>query len=428
MKTVKLLTLTSRNYLIIFLVLSLIFFAVFYGIIRMEVYESTDEVLYNKKEHILSQFKKQKGNISSEVFAYAGFTIQPATDPSGASAAMADRYSDTLIFEPVDREWDEFRKLSSYFELKGVVYRLEIVNARLETHEIVGGIVQSLVVVFIMMVGVFYLTTRYFSKRLWQPFYRTLQQLNDFEVDKMQALDLTDSRIEEFTALNKSILQLTHRTRGAFLNQKQFIENASHEMQTPLAIALSKLELLIEDPQLTERQSEIIQALINSTHRLAKLNRTLLLLSKIENQQFMEKEGVRLKPLFEEILTYFEEQKENLQLKVTTEISQDATVNANPVLVDLLFTNLVKNAVSHNVLQGSVRLVVDHKTCTISNTSSGEAIPEGKLFQRFYKQSIYKDSWGLGLALVKKICMINQWPISYSKQDAVHTFTVQFKT
>src|SRR6185295_16708338 len=138
-------------------------------------------------------------------FAYAGFSIHPAS----VRAQNSDRYSDTLIYEPVDREWDEFRKLSSYFELDGRAYRLEIVNARLETHEIVDSIVQSLAVVFILMVGVFYLTTRYFSKRLWQPFYSTLQQLNDFEVDKLQGLNLTASRIEEFTELNKSILELT---------------------------------------------------------------------------------------------------------------------------------------------------------------------------------------------------------------------------
>ena len=423
MKPVKLLTLTSRNYLIIFLVLTLFFFAVFYGIIREEVYESSDEVLYNKKEHIIDQFKRNGERISDDVFAYANFSIRPVL----GRIQIPDRYSDTLIFEPIDREWDEFRKLSSYFELEGRAYQLEIVTARLETHEIVGSIIQSLVVVFILMVTVFYLTTRYFSERLWQPFYSTLQKLNDFEVDKMQTLELTASRIEEFAALNKSIMELTDRTRSSFTNQKQFIENASHEMQTPLAIALSKLELLIEDPHLTERQSEIIQALINSTQRLAKLNKTLLLLSKIENQQFMDKEEVRLKPLFEEILTYFEEQKENLQLQVTMEIQEEAIVMANPVLVDLLFTNLIKNAFSHNIPGGSVHLGANQKTCVISNTSSGDTIPEAKLFQRFYKQSIYKDSWGLGLALVKKICTINQWPISYSKQGAIHSFTVDYK-
>ena len=423
MKPVKLLTLTSRNYLIIYLVLTFFFFAVLYFSIRREVYESTDEVLYNKKKHITEQFKRNGGRISEDVFAYDHFSIRPVA----GRVPRSDRYSDTLIFEPVDREWDEYRKLASSIEWEGRVYRLEIVNARLETHEIVDSIIQSLAVIFILMVAVFYLTTRYFSKKLWQPFYSTLRKLNDFEVDTMQGIDLDVSRIEEFTALNKSILELTERTRNSFINQKQFIENASHEMQTPLAITLSKLELLIEDPHLTEPQSEIIQALINSTQRLAKLNKTLLLLSKIENQQFMEKEEVRLKPLFEEILTYFEEQKENLQLSVTMGMQQDAAVVANPVLVDLLFTNLIKNAFSHNRLHGSVHLIVNDKKCTISNTSTGDAIPEGKLFQRFYKQSVYKDSWGLGLALVKKICTLNQWTISYKEHDGIHSFTVQYK-
>src|SRR6185295_5356155 len=118
MKPVKLLTLNSRNYLIIFLVLTLFFFAVFYVSIREEVYESTDEVLFNKKEHILSQFKSNRGRISNEVFGYAGFSIHPTTNQRQVGG-ISDRYSDTLIYEPVDREWDEFRKLSSYFELDG---------------------------------------------------------------------------------------------------------------------------------------------------------------------------------------------------------------------------------------------------------------------------------------------------------------------
>src|SRR5258706_2667814 len=164
MKPVKLLTLTSLNYLIIFLVLTLFFFAVFYSIMREEVYESTDEVLYNKKEHIIDQFKRNGGRISAEVFAYAGFSIHPVLGTAGNS----DRYSDTLIFEPVDREWDEFRKLSSTFDWGGRTYRLEIVSARLETHEIIGSIIQSLVVVFIFIVGVFYFATRYFSQRLFR--------------------------------------------------------------------------------------------------------------------------------------------------------------------------------------------------------------------------------------------------------------------
>ena len=423
MKPVKLLTLTSRNYLLIFLVLTLCFFGVFYFMIQKEVLSSTNEVLYNRKVHIVEQFKKNGGILPQETFKYSDFSITPVLD----SQLRQDRYADTLMYEAVDSEWDEFRKLSSTFELNEKFYRLDIVIARLETHEIVESILQSLLIVFILMVAVFYFTTRYFSKKLWQPFYNTLQQLNNFEVDQGKELDLNPGRIEEFIELNKSIKDLTERTRNTFHNQKQFIENASHEMQTPLAITQSKLELLIEDPHLTEPQSEIVQTLINSTQRLARLNKTLLLLSKIENQQFLEKEKVDLKILVREILTNFEEQQERLKIKVEEHLGDNITIDANRMLMDLLLTNLIKNAFFHNKQGGSVHLQISNNSFSISNTSSGEPIPEAKIFQRFYKQSTNKESWGLGLAIVKKICDINQWRISYSKTDSTHSFNILFQ-
>ena len=421
MKPVKLLTLTSRNYLFIFLALTLFFFGVFYFMIQKEVLSSTNEVLYNRQMHILEQFRKSGNSISPEVFGYTDFQITPVE-----KSIPETRYADTLIYETVDTEWDEFRKLTSTFESGGKFYRLDIVIARLETHEIVESILQSLVIVFLLMVTVFYFTTRYFSKKLWQPFYNTLQQLNNFEVDQSKGLDLPPGRIAEFIELNKSIQDLTSRTRSTFHNQKQFIENASHEMQTPLAITQSKLELLIEDPHLTEPQSEIVQTLINSTQRLAKLNKTLLLLSKIENQQFLEKEAVYLKPLIKEILTNFEEQQESLKIKVEEGIGDTVSLYANRMLIDLLLTNLIKNAFFHNINGGSIRIQSDNNRFSISNTSASEVIPQGKLFQRFYKQSSNQESWGLGLAIVKKICDINQWKISYSKTGTTHSFEVSF--
>ena len=422
MKPLKLLTLTTLNYLMIFLVLTLFFFGVFYFITMQEVLRSTDEVLYNRKMHLQKWFMKSEKDISSEVFPYPDFSITPM----GSTEVRKDFYSDTLIYEAVDQEWDEFRKLTSTLKWKGNAYRLDIVVARMETHEIVASILQSLLVVFVLMVAAFYFTTRYFSRKLWEPFYHTLQQLNLFEIDQSKELELRTTRIEEFVLLNKSILDLTNRTRSTFHNQKQFIENASHEMQTPLAIAQSKLELLIEDPHLTEQQAEIIQTLINSTQRLARLNKTLLLLSKIDNQQFLEKETVQIKTLLDEIMPNFEEQQENSKINVRIVVKTNASLLANKTLVDLLLTNLVKNAFFHNRPNGSILIDVDDHHFFITNTSLSPAIPNEKLFQRFHKQSVAKDSWGLGLAMVKKICDMNQWRISYQFSEGQHAFTILF--
>ncbi len=422
MSSIKLLALTSRNYLVIFLALTLFFFGIFYFIIEKEVLKSTDEVLFNRKTHIIEHFNMNQGVISTETPGYADFAITQLDSKD----LLADQYSDTLIYESVDQEWDEFRKLKSTAIINGKPYSLILVTPRLETHEIVESILESLIVVFIIMVAVFYLSTRYLSRKLWQPFYDTLQRLNNFEVGQSRQIELTTTHIAEFASLNKAIQDLTDRTQRTFLDQKQFIENASHELQTPLAITQSKLELLVEDPHLTEKQSEIIQTLIHSTHRLTKLNKTLLLLSKIENQQFPQSEDVELKPLLEEILRNFEEQQENLKLTLNLNIGTPAHLTANKVMMDLMLTNLIKNAFFHNKLEGTISIDASADHFLISNTSDGPSIPNTKLFQRFYKLSASKDSWGLGLAIVKKICDINQWTIEYSFTADRHSFAVSF--
>ena len=104
----------------------------------------------------------------------------------------------------------------------------------------------------------------------------------------------------------------------------------------------------------------------------------------------------------------------------------DGTLHANKIVADLLLTNLIKNAFFHNAPNGSINIQVEARSFSISNTSANGAIPKEKLFQRFYKQSTAKDSWGLGLAMVKKICDINQWQLSYSYVESQHVFVVFF--
>jgi signal transduction histidine kinase len=165
--------------------------------------------------------------------------------------------------------------------------------------------------------------------------------------------------------------------------------------------------------------------LLDSTQRLSKLNKTLLLLSKIENQQFLEKEQNHIPSLIEKILTYFEGQQENLQIQITLSLA-DVSVEANPILLDILITNLIKNGFLHNVKQGLINIQVQEGTFEITNSSASGEIPQDKIFQRFFKQSSNKESWGLGLAIVKTICEINKWELSYSAKGNNHTFTVHF--
>jgi len=414
----KLLYLTSRNYLIIFFALLILFFGVFYFILRFEVTQNIDEILSNRRNDIIETFKAKEGKIPVEELSFTDFKIRPGLKQD-------DVYTDTLIFEKTDQELDEYRKLTTSFEFRGTGYELEILKAHLEAVEIINTVVISLGLIFILMLAVFYFFTRYFSGALWLPFNDTLRRLKEFEIEKSGKIDLHDSRIEEFNELNKSISELTERTQNTFINQKQFIENASHEMQTPLAVIQNQLEMWIGDPTLTEPHSEKIRMLMDSAQRLSKLNKTLLLLSKIENQQFFETEQSDLKSLVEKILTYFEGQQEHLHIQVSVQ-AKVASVKANSALLEILITNLIKNAFLHNINQGVIIIHASGEVLEITNSSGYGEIPREKLFQRFFKQSSNKESWGLGLAIVKKICEINKWELTYSAVGNSHTFKVNF--
>ncbi|MBP9152296.1 MAG: HAMP domain-containing histidine kinase [Flavobacteriales bacterium] len=403
-----------------FLVLLVFFFWLFYLILHITVQQNIDEILSNRRNNIIELFRAKDGKVPADEFGFTDFRMR-VTD-----TAMQDLYADTLIFEKTDIEFDEYRKLTSTFKFEEKLYRLEIVKAHLETEEIISTIVLSLVLTFLLMLGVFYFTTRYFSAKLWLPFHDTLNKLKAFELEKASKLVLSDSSVKEFNVLNKSILELIERTKNAFLNQKQFTENASHEMQTPLAVIQSQLEMWIGDPELTEARSEKIRMLLNAIQRLSKLNKTLLLLAKIDNQQFPDREKNDLRLLVEEILSYFEGQQENLKIDLALDLKPGAFVEANTMLLDVLLMNLIKNAFLHTNSEGSIRIKTTDSSFIIRNSPAGKEIPKDKLFQRFSKQSNSKESWGLGLAIARRICDINAWTLKYKFHNNEHVFEVHF--
>jgi signal transduction histidine kinase len=419
MKHQHLLTLTSRKYMLAFLALLAIFFGVFYFIMRMEVLISINEILFNRKSNLIKEFNSSNGNIPFEQFKFTDFKISETRDQ------IADTYSDTLIYEPTDQEYDEYRKLVTTFDHDDKRYKLEIVKAHLESDEIISTVLLSLALMFLLMLAVFYFMTRYFAGRIWQPFQNTLNRLNVFEPEKTGAIPYEESRIIEFNSLNKSIHELTARVHQSFLSQKQFIENASHEMQTPLAIIQSQSELLITDSALTENQSEKMKRILDSTQRITKLNKALQLISKIENAQFIDIEQCDLKKTVEKILSYFDGQQENLNIAVDLDL-KFVVVSANSTLVEVLITNLIKNAFLHNVLNGKIQIILTERTLSIINTSSQTELPKDRLFQRFFKQGQNRESWGLGLAISKRICEINNWTLSYAASETEHTFVIDF--
>ena len=420
----KLLTYTSRVQLLIFMLLFAIFSTVFYLVMSWNVRQHVDEVLYNRKFNLLAYLKENPD---------APFAIDNPLDDFTFTEVSKDLfrpgqeiYSDTLIYEATDDELDEYRKLTSYETLHGKYYHLEIVKPHLEADEIIGTIAITLGGLFLGLTLCYYISQQVISRKIWGPFYATIENLRKYRFDNDKPLELAETGIDEFALLNEAVSDLTKKNKDVFESQKQFIENASHEMQTPLSAIQSQLEILIEQPELTGKQASILEGIISATQRLKKLNKTLLLLSKIENRQFLLIEEVNMSSIIRKILEYFEEQKDRLQLTLTIEDSPDVVVSGNVLLTEILVQNLLKNAFVHNTSGGYINIKLSSAGLIITNSGATKKADAGKIFERFYKYSNNSESWGLGLAIAKKIAELNGWILEYSDHQDCHTFRLRF--
>lgn len=426
----KLLTYTSRIQLRYFMILFGIFSILFYVVLNWNVLRNVDEVLHNRKINLLAYLKTNHEAPFQDDNPLDDFTFY-AIDAATFQKSK-ENYTDTLIYEPVDDELDEYRKLTTFVEIHNQYYKLEILAPHLEADEMISTIALFLGILLAGLSLSFYLSQRIISRKIWKPFYDMLEKLRGFRLDKQQLPALSSSQIEEFQMLNESINELVFKNMEVFTSQKQFIENASHEMQTPLAVMQSQLEALIGRAELTKGQAEIVEGLISSTQRLKKLNKTLLLLSKIENRQFLLTDQVDVNQIIRQSMEYYEEQKSTLNISVTIETDNQLTVQGNTMLTEILIQNLLKNAFLHNTENGILTIYVGEKQLSISNSghnkaAEGSMLDKEKLFNRFYKQSGSSDSWGLGLSIAKKIAETSGWELCYRSEGDLHIFEVNFQ-
>lgn len=420
----KLLTYTSRIQLILFLLLFGAFSVIFYLVLSWNVLRNVDEVLYNRKMNLLAYLDEHPDAPYAADNPLDDFTFYQIDRKSFLQGK--ETYTDTLIYEPVDDELDQYRKLVTHAQLHGSYYRLEIVKPHLEANEIIGTIAITLGGLFLGLALCFYLSQRLLSRKIWSPFYALLKGLRHYRLDQERMPDLPASRVEEFQLLNQAVTELTSKNKEVFESQKQFIENASHEMQTPLSVIQSRLEALIGQAGLTEKQSAIIEGIIASTQRLKKLNKTLLLLSKIENRQFLLTDQIAIKDIIDHTLEFFEEQQEKLNLRVNLETDNNLTVQGNTLITEILIQNLLKNAFTHNTPNGFIDISTRDRTLTVAN--SGPALPgdQEKVFNRFYKKSDNPETWGLGLAIARKIAEASGWSLSHRRNAETHIFELTF--
>jgi signal transduction histidine kinase len=219
---------------------------------------------------------------------------------------------------------------------------------------------------------------------------------------------------------------MTDRIKNDYLNLKEYIENASHEIQTPLAIISSKMELLLQSGGMTEKQLKTVADAYDASNRLSRLNKTLILMAKIENRQFPESKPVHLASIVNTQLENLEDLILSRNINLQMNLDEQMTLQMNPFLAEILLVNLIKNAVRHNIQGGDLNLELTKTAFQISNSGVPLKIDPELLFKRFYKSSSSPESLGLGLAIVQKICQMYGFRIEYNYKDGLHTILVKF--
>lgn len=390
-----------------------------------QVKSTIDEGLGNYKIVIIDKLKDDSIIVQQNAFLDNNYIVKSVSEDY--ALGVRDSYKDTLIFSNLKNTSYQVRLLTTAFvAADGNYYEMKIISNELDKGKLISKIILSLLWLFLFLFVSTLMVNNFVLKKTWKPFYQVLKYLNDFRLDKSTYRELSKTRIKEFSMLNESIQNLLKTNVDIFNSQKQFIENASHEMQTPLAIGINKLELLARDDNLSREQTEKIGSIIEAFQHLSGLNKSLLLLSKIENKQFMSEEEVSFDEIFSKIIQDFSDYTEFQKIEITYLKEEDWAIRMNKDLAEMLVMNLIKNAIVHNQAGGELIIQLAATFFTIENTSDKPEIPAENIFKRFNKNSKSKGSTGLGLAIVKAIADLTGLSISYSYNNR-HIFKVSKK-
>ncbi|MEP0984362.1 HAMP domain-containing sensor histidine kinase [Ekhidna sp.] len=328
------------------------------------------------------------------------------------------------VFDEGDGE-DRFRGLQSFVEINGQPYILTIETNVEEWDETFAAVAVITFFFFIILIVGFILLNKKIATKTWQPFYQTLSSLKSFELSKDSSINLPKSDIQEFHEMNQSLLQLVKNNVDAYQQQKAFTENASHELQTPIALLKSKMDLLIQQKDLTPEISEMLNSIEAPLARLSRINKNLLLLAKVENHQYSDIEALDIKEYLESSITLFEDYLGDKQLQIFNNIKEPLLVNANSFLVETLIHNVLSNAIRHTSQSGQIEISCDGRMLQVKNTGK-ESLDQNHLFERFSNATKDKVSSGLGLAIVREVANKYQWKVNYSFENGFHVFSMEF--
>ena len=417
----RLLNKITLNLLSISLFIFLFGMVAFYYVLREQVDQNINLELEKRQKSINKELDSVHSTTNPTVNLSEKVLITPLDKPRPVV-----NFSDTLLFNPDENKYAIYRQLGFVKSIGDQSYFIQIFKPLEETDRLIVRIVMMMNLLIIIIIITLLIANRHSSRQDWKVFYDTINKINNYDVNSFEAFTLKRSDIKEFADLNRGLLTMTERIKNDYLNLKEYIENASHEIQTPLAIINSKMELLMQWGDMKEKQYKIVADAYEASNRLSRLNKTLILLAKIENRQFPESSPVNPAIMINHQLESLEDLIISKKIKVSKRFDNDITIQINPYLAEILLVNLIKNAIRHNITGGDLIIELTKHSLKIANSGPPLQMDPELLFKRFHKASSSPESLGLGLAIVQKICTLYGFKIGYNYMNEMHNMHVEF--
>lgn len=415
----KLINKISVWFFIITLLLTPVCVIISYHSVRDKI-DHTQVARMEKMNSNVAQLMKQ-GILPADYTVGKPITIQQLNTPM--PAYQTEVFNDCRGEKNADKD-GYLITVNSYYSIGGKVYKISSYNYTTNTRQIfismLSGVLWKLLLFSIAVI----LLARYFSKKIFRPFREAIDAMNHFNVKDKREIQLPQTNITEFRQLNCFIKKMTSNVIQDYDKVREFSENASHELQTPLAVVRSKIELLVET-DIDEQQAALIADMQNAIEKLSSINRSLVLLSKLRNQEFTQ-EDIKFCRVTKDVLNMYEDWISLKELEVTTKLDSNVVLRIHRSLAEILLANLISNAIRHNIVGGKIEIMLSRKMLYVSNTGAPLDIASDEIFLRFKKGNQSTAGTGLGLSIVKQICKETGFEIAYTYTNNQHAFCVFF--
>lgn len=417
-RRIKLLTKTTSIYLV-FTFAAFFFSALF-------LINETDEYINSELNR---RYKWTEGRIISDIKKHGEIRRKRSNVVVSNIEKMPKQssfpiYSDSLIQSEERERKLLYRKKTTFLDIDGKYFKVEMIQNISDFNRLQEDIFAGLIPAFIILATVIVLFNYFLSGYFFNPFNKILNQIRNYKVGKESNVQNIATSTAEFSKMQQLFHNMVERTEGEYTTLKEYTENMAHEIQTPLMVIRNKADNLISDETVMNTQSSSVKIIYDEVNHLSKLGNALNLLTKVEHGEFNNKTVLHTKEMIIKHVDSVTELAALKGLKFELNLSNEHSINIDPILFEIILKNLIKNGLNYATKDGPVKIITEEKTLTITNYGPPLEFSQEKIFSRFSKENSSTSSLGLGLALVSKICQINNLNIEYLYQQQQHYFII----